>query len=163
MESTLLLYRSIFILLSWNWYKPATSPLLAYLLKSGTSQSKPETAKTAPKNYEATRNDLKFQNLGNLEFPASFRFLNFESKFPKLGILGQKVLTFQSYKNFTCTLFWMCWFQICHLFSKIVSPNPQICAFWTIKYLFLTKFCLYPISRGLISYLNFVFQNFGIS
>ena len=40
------------------------------------------------------RNDRKCQNWGNLGNSADFRFSNFESKCTKLGILGQKVLTF---------------------------------------------------------------------
>ena len=62
----------------------------SYLLKPGTSQSEPKPAKTSwnqPKQPEASRNDpqklrndQKFWNWGNLEFPTSFRYLNFEPK-----------------------------------------------------------------------------------
>ena len=65
-----------------------------YLLKPGTSQNEPKPAKTTPQNCETTRNDPKFENWGNLKFSTSFRFSNLEPKYPNLGILGQKVLTF---------------------------------------------------------------------
>ena len=51
-------------------------------------------AKTTQKNSETTWNDPKFENWENLQFSTSFWFPNFEPKYPNLGILGQKVLTF---------------------------------------------------------------------
>ena len=89
------------------------SPLLIYdilgqhLLKPGTSQNDPKPAKTSrnsgndsklaktnPKNCETTQNGPKFQIWGNLKFPTSFRYLNFEQNCSNLGILDQ---------NKTCT------------------------------------------------------------
>ena len=91
-------------------------------------------------------------------------FENLESKCRNLGILGQKVLTFESEQNFEGTLLWMCWIQIWHCFSKILSPNAQVWAFWVKKYqlfnldeIFLV---LYAISKVLISNLTFVFCDF---
>ena len=44
-----------------------------------------KSAKNTPK---------KFKNWRNLEFSTSFRFLNFEPRYPKLGIFGKEVSTF---------------------------------------------------------------------
>ena len=78
--------------------------LIPYLLKPGTNRNEPKPAKTkrnqskpaetTPKNCETIRIDSKLQKWGNLEFSASFRFSNIESKCLNLGILGQKILTF---------------------------------------------------------------------
>ena len=75
------------------------------LLKPGTSHNDPKPAKTSrnepiaaktaqKKRCKTTRNDPKFQNWENMDSFSSFRFSNIDSKFPNLGILGQKVSTF---------------------------------------------------------------------
>ena len=75
------------------------------LLKSGTSHNDPKPAKTSrnepiaaktaqKKRCKTTRNDPKFQNWENMDSFSSFCFSNIDSKFPNLGILGQKVSTF---------------------------------------------------------------------
>ena len=44
----------------------------------------------------------------------------------------------------------MCWFQIWHWFSKMLSPNPQIWAFWIKKYQLsnLNEILPVPYSEG---------------
>ena len=61
----------------------------------------------------------------------TFVFERFQPKFPNLGIMGQKVLIFKYWQNLAYA-----------------------------KSLILTKFCLYPILKVLISSLKIVFEKF---
>ena len=155
------------------------------------SWNEPKRAKTSWNNPKKLRNDPKYQNWGNLEFPTSFRYLNFEPKYRNLGILDQKVLTFYNLNKMShVPYFWMSWFQIWHFRPKSINflilakfrmypismvVNSNLTLIFerfepkspiepkTINFLILMKFCLYPILRVQISNLTSVFENFGIS
>ena len=136
-----------------------------------TSQNDPKLANTTKKNCETTRNNPKFQNSDNFQLAFVFQsssqsvqiwafwvksinfliltkfclysiskilisnltfvFESFQSKFPNLGIMGQKVLIFKYWQNLAYA-----------------------------KSLILTKFCLYPVLKVLISSLKIVFEKF---
>ena len=53
----------------------------------------------------------------------------------KFGYFGPRSINFLIFqRNFTCILFRIYWFQFWHWFSKVLSPNLQIWAFWVKKY-----------------------------
>ena len=53
---------------------------------------------------------------------------------PKIGHFGSKSINSLILTKFYLYLFWMFWFQIWYWSSKILSPNPQIWAFWIRRY-----------------------------
>ena len=57
------------------------------------TRNQPKPPETSRNDQKQLRNNPTFQNWGNLEFCASFRFSNFDSKCQNLSILDKKVVT----------------------------------------------------------------------
>ena len=142
---------------------------MACLLKPRTSRSQSKQAEISrndrkkKKKSETSQNDANFKNWGNLEFSTSFGFSNFESKYPNVGILGKEVSTFESFnKILPVTYFEGADFKSDICFQKFLAQIPKYKNFGpkTITLLILMKFCLYAISKVLISNLTLVFEKF---
>ena len=78
----------------------------------------------------------------------NFFFFKFWAQIPKFGHFVQKsinflILTFTH--NVAFTHFWMCWFQVWHWFSKILSPNPQIQAYSSKKHQLFNLNEIFPV------------------
>ena len=141
---------------------------MACLLKPRTSRRQSKQAEISrndrkKKRSETTQNDANFKNWGNLEFSTSFGFSNFEPKCPNLGILGKEVSTFESFnKILPVPYFEGADFKSDICFQKFLAQIPKFKNFGpkAITFLILMKFCLYAISKVLISNLTLVFEKF---
>ena len=84
------------------------------------------------------QNDSKRSKIWKLRKCGIFyqlRFFKLRAKKPKFRYVGQISIELPIFeRNFGCTLFRRCWFQIWHCFSKISSPNSKIWAFCVKKY-----------------------------
>ena len=87
-------------------------------------------------------------------------FWKFRAQNPKFGNFGPKSINF-----LILTKFEGADFKLDIGFQKVWTQMPKFGFFGpkSINFLILTKFCMYPISKVLISNLTFVFENFGIS
>ena len=117
--------------------------LLPMLTKT---QNDPKSAKT---NRNKPKRPKKIAKQSKVKLTAQM---------PKFGCFGPRSINFLFFQgNFACSLFRMCWFQVWHWFWKFLEQIPGYGHFLSksINFLILTKFCLYPISKALISNLTF--------
>ena len=117
--------------------------LLPMLTKT---QNDPKSAKTNRNKPKRPKKNCK--TIESKTYCPNAQIWVFWAKKYQLSILSRK---------FACSLFRMCWFQVWHWFWKFLEQIPGYGHFLSksINFLILTKFCLYPISKALISNLTF--------
>ena len=126
-------------------------------MRAKTTWNQLKQSKKVVKQLETTRN-FKIGEIWNFLLPFIFHISSPNTQFKRFG---PKSITFPSqtlhvpyfeHIDFKCLIcFWELWAQI----PKFGHFRPK-----SMKFLILTKFCLYSISKVLISNLRLVFETF---
>ena len=93
--------------------------LRAYLLKPGTSRNQPKPTKVTQKIAKRRKATPNFKIGEICDFLQAF-VIKILSSNTQIWAFGSKCISFLS-RNFVCTLFRRCWFQIRHLLSVVLS------------------------------------------